>query len=48
MTADALKKLKTAEAEKISHIDYFKIAISVDCVIFGFEKIAEKARFLIF
>ena len=37
MSADALKKLKTAEVEKISHIDYFKIAISVDCVIFGFE-----------
>jgi len=37
MTAEALKKLKTAEVEKISHIDYFKIAISVDCVIFGFE-----------
>jgi 8-oxo-dGTP diphosphatase len=31
-------KMKTAEVEKISHIDYFKIAISVDCVIFGFEK----------
>ena len=38
MTAEALKKLKTAESEKISHIDYFNIAISVDCVIFGFEK----------
>ena len=37
MTAEILKKLKTAEAEKISHIEYFKIAISVDCVIFGFE-----------
>ncbi len=35
---DLSKKLKTAELEKISHIDYFKIAISVDCVIFGFEK----------
>jgi len=30
-------KLKTAEIEKISHIDYFNIAISVDCVIFGYE-----------
>jgi len=29
--------LKTAEIEKISHLDYFKIAISVDCVIFGYE-----------
>jgi 8-oxo-dGTP diphosphatase len=38
MTAETLKKLKTAELEKISHIDYFSIAVSVDCVIFGFEK----------
>jgi 8-oxo-dGTP diphosphatase len=38
MTAESLKKMKTAELEKISHIDYFNIAISVDCVIFGFEK----------
>ena len=38
MTADISKKLKSAEVEKISHIDYFKIAISVDCVIFGFEE----------
>lgn len=30
-------KLKTAEIEKISHLDYFNIAISVDCVIFGYE-----------
>lgn len=37
MTAETLKKLKSAEIEKASHIDYFKIAISVDCVIFGFE-----------
>jgi 8-oxo-dGTP diphosphatase len=29
--------LKTAEIEKISHLDYFKIAVSVDCVIFGYE-----------
>lgn len=29
--------LKTAELEKISHLDYFNIAISVDCVIFGYE-----------
>ena len=28
--------LKTAAAEKISHIDYFNIAVSVDCVIFGY------------
>ena len=30
--------LKTAETEKISHIDYFNIAISVDCVIFGYDE----------
>lgn len=30
-------QLKTAEIEKISHIDYFNIAISVDCVIFGYD-----------
>ncbi|MGZ8509656.1 MAG: NUDIX hydrolase [Chitinophagaceae bacterium] len=29
--------LKTAELEKISHLDYFNIAISVDCVIFCYE-----------
>lgn len=30
-------KLKTAELEKISHLDYFNIAISVDCVIFCYD-----------
>jgi 8-oxo-dGTP diphosphatase len=30
--------LKTAEIEKISHLDYFNIAVSVDCVIFGYDK----------
>ncbi len=30
--------LKTAESEKISHLDYFNIGISVDCVIFGYDK----------
>ena len=30
-------QLKTAEIEKISHLDYFNIAISVDCVIFCYE-----------
>ncbi len=30
-------QLKTAEIEKISHLDYFNIAVSVDCVIFGYE-----------
>jgi 8-oxo-dGTP diphosphatase len=31
-------RLKTAEIEKISHLDYFNIAISVDCVIFGYNQ----------
>jgi 8-oxo-dGTP diphosphatase len=31
------QQLKTAEIEKISHLDYFKIAVSVDCVIFGYD-----------
>ncbi len=30
--------LKTAAIEKISHLDYFNIAISVDCVIFGYDE----------
>jgi len=30
--------LKTAAIEKIDHLDYFKIAVSVDCVIFGYDK----------
>lgn len=29
--------LKTAEVEKISHLEYFNIAISVDCVIFCYD-----------
>lgn len=32
------RSLKTAEIEKISHLDYFNIAVSVDCVIFGYEQ----------
>lgn len=28
---------KTAELEKISHLEYFNIAVSVDCVIFGYH-----------
>ncbi|MCW3118529.1 MAG: hypothetical protein JWM28_2611 [Chitinophagaceae bacterium] len=35
---DKLLNLKTAESEKVSHSDYFRIAISVDCVIFGYDK----------
>lgn len=31
------ENLKTAELEKISHLDYFNIAISVDCVIFCYD-----------
>ena len=29
--------VKTAEVEKLSHIDYFNIAVSVDCVIFCYD-----------
>src|SRR5438477_9628388 len=29
--------IKTAEIEKISHLEYFNIAVSVDCVIFGYD-----------
>ncbi|MBA2500489.1 MAG: NUDIX hydrolase [Chitinophagaceae bacterium] len=35
---DKIMNLKTAEVEKSSHLDYFNIAISVDCVIFGYDK----------
>jgi 8-oxo-dGTP diphosphatase len=31
-------QLKTAEIEKINHLEYFNIAISVDCVIFGYDE----------
>lgn len=34
--------LKSAAVEKSSHIDYFNIASSVDCVIFGYENKALK------
>src|SRR5438270_12049652 len=37
MNMDQHHSLKTAELEKNSHTDYFKIAVSVDCVIFGYE-----------
>ena len=37
MTEQELR-LKTAETEKSSHLDYFNIAVSVDCVIFGYDK----------
>jgi 8-oxo-dGTP diphosphatase len=32
-----LVQLKTAASEKNSHLEYFNIAVSVDCVIFGYE-----------
>jgi 8-oxo-dGTP diphosphatase len=35
-----MTRLKTAALEKSSHLEYFNIAVSVDCVIFGY---AEKA-----
>ena len=35
-----MTKLKTAALEKSSHLEYFNIAVSVDCVIFGY---ADKA-----
>ncbi|HLF45953.1 MAG TPA: NUDIX domain-containing protein [Chitinophagaceae bacterium] len=37
MCAETLNHLKTAEAEKASHLEFFNIGVSVDCVIFGFE-----------
>ena len=32
-----LMQLKTAAIEKSSHLEYFNIAVSVDCVIFGYD-----------
>ena len=32
-----ITRLKNAETEKISHQEYFNIAVSVDCVILGYE-----------
>ena len=34
----AMKHLKTAAVEKSTHLDFFKIAVSVDCVIFGYAE----------
>lgn len=31
------QRLKTAAIEKSSHLEYFNIAVSVDCVIFGYD-----------
>lgn len=35
---EKLMQLKTAAIEKSSHLDYFNIAVSVDCVIFGYDE----------
>lgn len=35
---EKLHGLKTAAIEKSSHRDYFNIAVSVDCVIFGYDE----------
>lgn len=32
-----MKNLKTAAIEKATHLDFFNIAVSVDCVILGYE-----------
>lgn len=45
MTTQLSKKMKTAEIEKISHMEFFNIAVSVDCVIFGFAN--KKLRVLL-
>ena len=37
MLMQNLVQLKTAAIEKISHLEYFNIAVSVDCVIFGYD-----------
>ena len=37
-----MQRLKTAAIEKISHQDYFNIAVSVDCVIFSYQNKALK------
>src|SRR4051812_28733078 len=31
-------QLKTAALEKSSHLEYFNIGVSVDCVIFGYDQ----------
>ncbi|MBA2744603.1 MAG: NUDIX hydrolase, partial [Flavisolibacter sp.] len=43
---ERLGGLKTAAIEKISHQDYFNIAVSVDCVIFGYEDKQVKVLFI--
>lgn len=38
MTVQNNTQMKNAALEKSSHLEYFNIAISVDCVIFGYEE----------
>lgn len=38
MLMQNLSPLKTAAIEKSSHLEYFNIAVSVDCVIFGYDE----------
>jgi 8-oxo-dGTP diphosphatase len=38
MTPEEITKMKTAATEKSSHTGYFNIALSVDCVIFGYDE----------
>ncbi len=35
---DKMVQLKTAAVEKSSHLEYFNIGVSVDCVIFGYDE----------
>jgi 8-oxo-dGTP diphosphatase len=39
-------QLKTAEVEKRTHLEFFQIALSVDCVIFSYDK--KKLKVLVF
>jgi 8-oxo-dGTP diphosphatase len=39
-------RLKNAEIEKRTHLEFFRIALSVDCVIFGYDK--KKLKVLVF
>jgi 8-oxo-dGTP diphosphatase len=41
-----MQKLKSAAIEKSTHLEFFKIALYVDCVIFGYDK--KKLKVLVF
>ena len=41
-----MQKLKSAAIEKSTHLEFFKIALSVDCVILGYDK--KKLKVLVF